>query len=196
MKTVSLTSTLAHVSKTFALVAMVSILSGATFAAEGQADSTLSSGKIAVVDIQYLVSNSKAGKSIRNQLDSQRDAYRSQIEKQENDLRSAEKNLVDQQQKLSKEDFLNQRKAFQDKVMTAQRSVQQRRMAFDKAYTIALEKLREHIVKIVADAAGKNNVALVLNRQEVVLVEEKMDMTKQVLSKLDATVTSIPVTIK
>ncbi len=80
--------------------------------------------------------------------------------------------------------------------MTAQRSVQQRRVAFDKAYTLALEKLREHIVKIVADAAGKNNVSLVLNRQEVVLVEEKMDMTKQILAKLDATVSSIPVTIK
>lgn len=153
-------------------------------------------GSIAVVDLQYLVSNSKAGSSIRNQLDKQRDTYRVQIEKQESDLRKAEKELVDQQPKLSKEEFEKKRKAFQDKVVAAQRTVQERRMAFDKAYATAMEKLREHIVKIVADMAGKKNISLVLNRQEVVLVDAKMDVTEEVLKALNAKVTSIPVSVK
>lgn len=189
MKIVSLTLISAHVSKVLAAVAVGMVLtSGAAHAQEA--------GKIAVVDVQFLISNSKAGKSIRNQLEKQRNAYRSQIEKQESDLRNAEKELVSQQTTLSKEQFMDKRKAFQEKVMSAQRSVQQRRMSFDKAYTSAMEKLREHIVKIVADAAGKNKVSLVLNRQEVVLVEEKMDMTQQILKTLDQTVSSIPVNIR
>lgn len=198
MKTVSLTSTLARVSKPVALTVLVLLLGSAPVMAAGEASAATSEGigKIAVVDVQFLISNSKAGKSIRNQLEKQRDAYRGQIEKQESDLRNLEKDLVAQQQSLSKEDFLTKRKDFQEKVMTAQRSVQQRRAAFDKAYTNAMEKLRESIVKIVADAAGKNKIALVLNRQEVVLVEEKMDMTKEILKTLDSTVSSIPVTVK
>lgn len=204
MRHVSLTSISAHASRGFLVAALLSVafmpLANAaetkTPAATTTAPSVQSSGKIAVVDIQFLVSNSKAGKSIRSQLDKQRDIYKNQIEKQETDLRNSEKMLVAQQTTLSKEEFLKKRKEFQEKVMVAQRSVQQRRVAFDKAYTIALEKLREQIVKIVADAAGKNNISLVLNRQEVVLVEEKMDMTKQILTKLDATVSSIPVSIK
>lgn len=199
MKHVSLTSTLVHASKAFAVALLIAGLSPAVQAADDAAKKDAGGahmGSIAVVDLQYLVSNSKAGNSIRSQLEKQRNGYRSQIEKQEGDLRKAEKDLVAEQGKLSKEAFMKKRKEFQDKVMSAQRSVQQRRIAFDKAYASAMEKLREHIVKIVADMAGKNNIALVLNRQEVVLVDAKMDITKDVLSKLNATVTSIPVSVK
>jgi Skp family chaperone for outer membrane proteins len=153
-------------------------------------------GRIAVVDVPYLINSSKAGKSIRTQLDKQRDAYRGQIDKQEGELQEAEKNLMAQQDTLPKDQFLEKRKEFQEKVTNAQRAVQLRRVAFDKAYSDAMEKLRESIVKIVADVAGKNKIALVLNRQEVVLVEEKMDMTKQILTILDNTVSSIPVNVK
>lgn len=153
-------------------------------------------GKIAVVDVQYLVSNSAAGKSIRTQLEKQREGYKSQIEKQETDLRAQEKKLAELQTKLSKEDFLKERKKFQDKVIVAQKSVQQRRIAFDKAYGTAMEKLREHIVKVVADLSGKKGVSMVMSRQELVLVDSRLDMTNEVMKALNAKVTSIPVSVK
>jgi len=224
MKHVSLTSTLAHASKlAFAallLAAMTPVLALAEDAAPAavtaeaaapaaeKTDAPKEAAKetkpvaksqkhnIAVVDLQFLVANSKAGASIRDQLDKQRNTYRGQIEKQETDLRKAEQELAAQEGKLTKDDFAKKRKEFQDKVIAAQKSVQDRRLAFDKAYATALEKLREQIVKIVADIAGKNDVALVLNRQEVVLVDAKMDITKEVLEVLDSKVTSIPVNIK
>lgn len=192
-------STLVRVSSVLALAVMLGSFPVDGHAQDKKAAATKSAdhmGSIAVVDLQYLVSNSKAGTSIRNQLDKQRNSYRGQIEKQENDLRKAEKELADQQAKLSKDEFLKKRKVFQDKVVAAQRTVQERRMAFDKAYATSMEKLREHIVKIVADMAGKNDISLVLNRQEVVLVDSKMDMTKDVLKALDAKVTSIPVSVQ
>jgi Skp family chaperone for outer membrane proteins len=206
MKTAFSTSTSARVSKAFVLALLMSVISAGVYAADESAGAVPQAaiakpvlngtGKIAVVDVPFLINNSKAGKSIRSQLDKQRDAYRVQIEKQEGELQVAEKNLMAQQETLPKDQFLEKRKEFQEKVTNAQRAVQQRRIAFDKAYSDAMEKLREAIVKIVADAAGKGKVSLVLNRQEVVLVEEKMDMTKQILATLDGTVTSIPVDIK
>jgi outer membrane protein len=199
MKNASLISTSARASKHVMIAAVLAAFLVAPAFAEDKKPAPAAGatqGRIAVVDLSYLVGNSKAGKSIRSQIDNQRDSYRKQIEKQEADLRAAEKALVADQAKLSKEEFAKKRKAFQDKVIAAQRDVQQRRVAFDKAYAGALEKLREHIVRIVADIAGKNEIALVLNRQEVVLVDAKMDLTKQVLSALDSKVSSIPVTVK
>ena len=152
-------------------------------------------GKIAVVDIQYLVSNSSAGKSIRTQLDKQRNSYKSQIEKQEANLRAEEKKLAEQQAKLSKEDFATARKKFQEKVIAAQKGVQQRRVAFDKAYVTAMDKLREHVVKIVADLSAKKGVSLVMAREDLVLVDQRLDMTAEVLKALNAKVSSIPVNI-
>lgn len=194
MKNAFSISTLAHASRLAIIICALSL--SPAYAQDKAVAGNASLGKIAVVDLQFLVSNSKAGKSIRNQLDQQRKAYGSQIEKQENDLRAAEKDLLAQQAKLSKEDMQKKGGEFRNKVVAAQKSVQQRREAFDKAYVGAMEKLREHIVKIVADIAGKNGIALVLNRQEVVLVDAKMDLTKEVMTALDAKVTSIPVSIK
>lgn len=197
MKHVYSISTLVRASSVLAIALVLGMMPAHVQAQDKKAAAQAENeGSIAVVDLQYLVSNSKAGASIRTQLDKQRDAYRVQIEKQENDLRKAEKELADQQPKLSKEEFMKKGKAFQEKVLNAQRTVQERRIAFDKAYATSMEKLREHIVKIVADMAGKKNISLVLNRQEVVLVDAKMDMTKEVLKALDAKVTSIPVSIK
>jgi outer membrane protein len=203
MKNVISTLPLARVSKVFALALMLGVMAVAPVATVQAADAKKPAvaekptmGKIAVVDTQYLVSNSNAGKSIRNQLDKQRDSYKKQIEKQESDLRALEKKLVAEQSKMSKEQLMTERKKFQDKVMAAQKSVQDRRIAFDKAYTTAMEKLREHIVKIVADLAGKEGVSLVMPRQDLVLVDARLDMTKEVMTALNAKVSSIPVTVK
>lgn len=197
MKHVFSISTLAHASKAFAVALLLSTaVIAPAFAADDKPAASEGMGKIAVVDLQYLVSNSKAGKSIRSQLDKQRNSYSSQIEREEANLRKAEKDLMAQQSKLSKEAFMKKGKEFQDKVRVAQKSVQDRRVSFDKAYTASLEKLREHIVKIVADMSGKQKIALVLNRQEVVLVDAKMDITKDVLAALDSKVSSIPVSVK
>lgn len=197
MKNAYLISTLARASS----VVVLGLLLATAAVAEDKAPAApapaaASMGKIAVVDLQMLVAQSKAGKSIRDQLDAQRNTYRNQIEKQEAELSSTQKELMAQRDKMSKEEMAKKGKAFQDKVVAAQRDVQKRRAAFEKAYTKAMETLRERIVKIVADMAGKGGISLVLNRQEVVLVDAKMDISKQVLATLDAQVTSIPVKVE
>ncbi len=199
MKNVSLTSTLVRVSSACILsvcMATAAVAADTKPAAAPAAAPAASMGKIAVVDLQMLVVQSKAGKSIRDQLDKQRNDYRSQIEKQEAELSATQKDLMAQRDKLPKDELAKKGKDFQNKVVAAQRDVQKRRAAFEKAYTTAMESLRERIVKIVADLAGKNGISLVLNRQDVVLVDAKMDISKQVLSALDAQVTSIPVKVE
>lgn len=209
MKTVSLISTSARVSNVLAAVLVLSLASAgiaraedkaaapAAAAAPASAAASVAAGaKIAVVDLSYLVAESKAGKSIRSQIDSQRKAYGVQIKKKEDDFNKEGASLKEQQGKLSKEEFAKKYKAYIEKAKKAEEEVHNRRESFEKAYVTALEKLREEVVKIVAGISSKNNINLVLNRQEVVLVDAKMDITKDVLSQLDAKVTSIPVNIK
>ncbi|HEY1096261.1 MAG TPA: OmpH family outer membrane protein [Alphaproteobacteria bacterium] len=206
MKNVFSISPLAHASKAIAFAALL-MLAVAPVAAHAEEKKPTAAavaatktpldhlGRIAVVDTQFLVSNSTAGKSIRSQLEKQRATYKTQIEKQEAELRAGEKKLIEQQKTMTKEQFMAERKKFQEKVIAAQKSVQQRRIAFDKAYNTAMSKLREHIVKIVADHAGKEGISLVLARQDLVLVDARMDMTQDILKALNAKVSSIPVSI-
>jgi len=202
MKTVSLISTSARASKVLAAALVLSLATAGLACAEDKAPvaaaPAIQAPKIAVVDLAYLVAESKAGKSIRSQLDAKRKAYEGEIKKKEEALNKEAADIKSQSQagKLSKEELGKRIKALEEKSRSATIEVQKRRMSFEKAYGTALEKLREEVVKIVAAIASKQSINLVLNRQEVVLVDEKMDITKNVVSQLDAKVTSIPVDIK
>lgn len=197
MKTVSLISTSVHVSKALAVALVLSLVAAGSACAQDKAVAANPvAEKIAVVDLAYLVAESKAGKSIGNQLDTQRKAYANQIMAKEKAFKAESQTLEAQKGKLSKEEFEKKVIAFREKAQTAGKEVSKRQIAFKKAYVTALEKLREEIVKIVAGISSKKGIALVLNRQEVVLVDSKMDITKEVLGQLDAKVTSIPVNIK
>ena len=196
MKTVSLISTSARVSKAFAFALVLSLASAGTVRAEDKAAAANPvASKIAVVDLAYLVSESKAGKSIGSQLDAKRKAYGVQITAKEKSFKAESEALEAQKGKLSKEEFEKKVIAFREKAQAAGKEVSKRQVAFKKAYINALEKLREEIVKIVAGISTKKGISLVLNRQEVVLVDSKMDITKEVLSQLDAKVSTIPVNI-
>lgn len=198
MKTVSLISTSARVSKVLVVALVLSIaFTGFARAEEAAANApNLVTQKIAVVDLSLLISQSKAGKSIRDQIDAQRKSYGAQLEKKEKDFNKEGADLKAQQGKISKEEFVKKYNAYIQKAKAAELEVRKRRDSFEKAYVTALEKIREHIVKIVAAISTEKGIALVLNRQEVVLVDTKMDITQEVLKELDAKVSSIPVTVK
>src|SRR5690349_3784260 len=60
---------------------------------------------IAVIDIQQILRDSSAAKSVRAQVDKQKDAYQAQIAQQENALRDVDKKLAEQRATLSADDF-------------------------------------------------------------------------------------------
>jgi Skp family chaperone for outer membrane proteins len=97
MKHESLTLPLVHVSKVVLFAVALAVVSPVAAFAQATPSTGETMGKIAVVDVQYLVSNSLAGKSIRDQLEKQRNSYQGQLEKQGNDLRNQEKKLAEEQ---------------------------------------------------------------------------------------------------
>lgn len=203
MKNASLISISAHVSRILATAAVLAAFAVfPTMAADAPkpvAKATAahdSNGKIAVVDLQFILMSSKAGKSINSQLESKRNEYRKQIEKREAAMNKEAKDLSAQQGKISKEEFMKKYGALNDKAKAGQHEVFERTKAFEQAYLESTKKLHEHIFKIVQDLAIKNDIALVLNRQGVVLVDARMDLTKEVMAALDKKVSSIPVNIK
>jgi len=140
--------------------------------------------KIAVVDVQLLLNDSKAGKSIQAQLKKQRDSFKDEFSKLEKELNETQKKLSEEKDQKS-EGFLAKKKDFETRMMSANKLVQDRRQSLESAASESLMELRKQIVKVVAEISEKESYTLVITRQNVVLAEKDRDITEQVMKQLD-----------
>lgn len=176
-------------------LALLAVLSFGAFSAPARAED----GKvvnIAVVDIQELLKSSKGAQSIETQLQAIRKNFQSEVEKEEKKLRDAEKAILAEKGKISEEEFAKKAGDFQKDVAAGQKKIQERKGKLDKALATAVGKLRAEVVKIVSEIGEKQKLDLVLARTDVVIVSKDMDITKQVLDRLDTDLPSIKVSVE
>lgn len=149
--------------------------------------------RIAVVDIQALLKDAKAAKSIEKQISTMRQSFQKEVEGAEKTLRDKEKSILDKKDSFSDEDLKLQVEGFQKDVVSSQQKVQERKAALDKSVADALNRLRGEIVKVVAEIGEKQNLDLVLARTDVVIVDKSLDITQEVLKRIDASLPDVKV---
>jgi outer membrane protein len=169
------------------MVVMVSVLAGAPARAET---------KIGVVDVEVLLNESKAGKSIQEQLKAKRESFQKEFADKEKSLREDEKKIVEKKDSLSAEQFADERKKFESKLLETRKLLQTRKTSLDKGLTGSMQELRQHIMQVTAELAEAEKFQLILNRDSIVIVQKEMDITKAVLAKLDEKVTSIKLKVE
>lgn len=152
--------------------------------------------KIAVVDMQLILSGSKASKSIKNQLEKKRESFKKEFSKREDELRKEEQVLAKKRSELNAKDFTEKKIAFEKKLLEANKLAQKRRRAMDEALNKSLAKVSEEAIVIIADIAEKDKIDLVISKQNVVIGTKSIDLTPTVLEKLNAKLKSVSVSIK
>ena len=68
--------------------------------------------KFAVVDINALLNDSAAGKSIQEQLEKKRSEFQEEFSKRETELRQVEKNIIDKKEKAPVEELEKEKRKF------------------------------------------------------------------------------------
>jgi outer membrane protein len=150
---------------------------------------------VAVVDVQFILQEAAASKSIQKQLEAQRETYQSEISKQEDRLRAAEQEMNRQRSIVSPDEFAQQRREFEQQVADVQRTVQARKRVLDEAFNESMTKVRDAVLQTVTEVAGEQKATLVLAKQQVVLAEKSLDLTATVLERVNKKLPSVPVTV-
>lgn len=148
---------------------------------------------VGVVNVQAILQNSKAGKNIQAQLDKKREEYQKQISAKENNLRDAEKKILDQKDELPESEFAEKRKTFEQDVLSAQKLVQNNKRSLEGGFSRALAKLRDDVRETVAEVAKEREYALVLSDDAVIIAEKSMDITDEVIAALDKRLTEVSI---
>lgn len=171
------------------VIALLGVL--AVLGLSGATSSARADNNIAVVDIDKLLNESKAGQSISTQVQDKQAAFQKEFSAKEKELLEAQKTLVEQRQSLSAEDFAKKRKEFEEKLLETRKLFQKRRTDLDRALSEALLSLRKSVIEVTAAVAEKNDYDIVLTRDSVVIAEKALDITDVVLSDLNAKVDNI-----
>lgn len=150
---------------------------------------------IGVVDVVALMRESSAAKSVEKQLNERRKTYRDQLAAQEKKLQAQEEDLVKNRKSLKAEEFEVKRKEFDKSVRALQQSAQKKHIAFDKAATQAVSKLQSKITQITGQVAQEKKLQLVLTRDQVVVVEQSLDITKEVMARLNKEMPSVSLSV-
>lgn len=169
------------------------LMLGLGLAAPLAAQQRLPPAVAAVIDYQRIFKDAKAARAITDQVESRRRIYQEEIAKEEQRLHEADKELARQRTVLTPEAYAERRRDFENQVVEVQRMVQERRRQLDQAKAVALNEVRSAMIEIVGELSDVRGFNLVLPTSGVLLFSPQIDLTNDVLSRLDAKLPNVKV---
>lgn len=167
---------------------------------KGEGKKKLQKGKIvevqipvAIIDVQVILVDAKAVKNIREQITKFGTQFEEEIEKERNEIRTANQELARQRTILSPEAFAEKRRKFEQRVVKVQRLVQQRQRELDKSRNEAMIVLNKAYTEIVWKIANELNLAVVLRKNQTAYAVPSLDITRKVLTRLDEKLPTVKV---
>lgn len=151
---------------------------------------------VAVVDMQRVLVESAAGRSIQTQLEGERRKIRDQVSKLDDELKTGENELRRQRSVMSPDAVNQQAQALQRKQADAQRLVQDRQEAFSKGQNDAVNVVGDNMKDIVQQISAERHIGLVVRKEVVLSMSDKnMDITDDVIQRLNTKLPTVTVTI-
>ena len=147
--------------------------------------------KIAIVDINSLIANSKAGQSIKNKLKEEKDLLAKQFKSKENDLKTKEKKLISQKNVLSEEEFRKKAKSLNEQINLYR---DEKKLKLDKVAKNRNKRvgiLLENINELIIDYSTKNSITLVVDKKYTIISKNEIDISKIILDQLNNKISSI-----
>ena len=149
--------------------------------------------KIVVLDMKYVLNNSKAGKSAQEFLKKKFHNNIKQFTDMENELRKEETDLLGKRTILSKEEYTKNVDELRKKVIDFQ---SQKKITDDKnaaLWTKLRKTLLQKIEPILDSYINENNISLVIDKKYMIGGSTENDITKIIIEKLDETLPSLDI---
>ena len=146
---------------------------------------------IVVLDLKYVLNNSKAGKGAQDFLKKSFKDSTQKYSDMEIALKKEEQDLLTKKTVLSKEEYVKKSDALRKKVIDYQ---SQRRASVDKIATLRIEsrqKLIDAIDPILDIYIKENNISLVIDKKSTLGGNQETDITKIITEKLDKILPSL-----
>lgn len=176
-------------------------LSGTAMAAEAKAPAakitpSIDDPVIAVLDVQQVLRRAAAAKGIRLAMEARRKAFEAEIAAERQQIRDEELQLRKQSTILSPEASNEKRRLLENRMSDFRRKVEQRRGILNRAFTSATRVLRKEMATVLAELMKERKITLTLARKAVLVFDQRLSVTEDVLKRLDKRLPTVKVNFK
>ncbi len=149
--------------------------------------------RVAILDVNEVLRNAAAVRNIRARLHAFMEAYRTDTQKEEEEVRAAQQELGRKRAILSAEAYEVERRQLEQRLAQAQANVQQRRRGLERAQAEGMAVVQGALNRIVTEIASEQSLTLILRKDQTVLVATPLEITDEVLRRLDARLPSVEI---
>jgi len=150
-----------------------------------------SSEKIVYLDVEKIMQQSIAGKSIINQLKKKREVSISKFKKKEKDIIDKEKKLIAQKNVLSKEEFESKIVELRNDISNYQKERNKTSSDIAKSRVKASTKLISKLTPILEEYSKKNSIRIIVQKKNIVMGKKEDDITNDILELINQKVKNI-----
>ena len=138
--------------------------------------------KIVYLNIEKIMQNSIAGKSIKKQLENLYNKNLDKFKKNDEILKNKEKKLISQKNILSQEDLQKELTNLRSEIINFQKEQARARENINKLRIGATSKLISKLSPILQEYAKKNSISLILQKKNIIMGKKEIEITDEILS--------------
>ena len=144
-----------------------------------------SSENIAYLDLDNIVKNTKAGKSIINKLKVSKDIALKKFEKKEKELKKVEEDINKQKNVLSKEELNNKISDFRKEIASFRNDREKLINDFNTKKIQEFDKFFKKITPIIGKYVEEKNIDIVMDKKNIFLANKNNDITNEIIKLID-----------
>ena len=144
--------------------------------------------KIAYLDLDNVVSNTKAGKLIINELKKSKKKALSKFEKKEKKLKKIENDINKQKNILSEDELKKKITNFRKQISIFKNDKQKVINEFNQKKIDEFNKFFKKITPLIENYAKEKKIDIVLDRKNIFLASKKKDITQEIIKIIDSNI--------
>ena len=143
------------------------------------------------LDFKYILNNSVAGKKAQDNLQKRLKDGINSLNKKEKSLQEEEKKMIQQKKVISQEEYVKKVNDLRKKVssLRTERNTLLEKISKDRSK--ARNELLKNLNPIIKDYMQEKKIRLVVDKKNIILADEKLDITKDIMEALNGKLKSI-----
>ena len=143
------------------------------------------------LDFKFVLNESVAGKKAQAQLKIKLDNGVKDLSKKEKIIQEEEKKIIQQKKILSPEEYKKKVTELRKKVSDLQKKRSKLLNTVAKQRSKARSELLKNLNPVVKEYMVEKNIRMVLDKKGVILADEKLDITNDIITKLNAKIKTL-----
>ena len=145
-----------------------------------------SEDRIVYLDLDNVVSNTKAGKLILSELEKSKNSALLRFEKREKDLKKIEDEIKKQKNVISEDEFKKRLVEFRKEITKFRQDKQKVINEFNQKKQIEFAEFFKKITPIIEQYVSEKKIDIVLDKKNIFIAAKKKDITFEIIDIIDS----------